>query len=167
MRDRVEQLKEALEENSDRLDEILKLLKKKTKYQCLSSDEEPEMTKKYVLDRSKTKKKRAASPSPDYSSDYSKSPSRKKKRCGQEISKDKFSRRRGQTGLEGEVKSGDDLLIVGVKTLEKIIEDGEDPLPCVKHLRMLAEKVSKNVYKVDSLCKYDSIVRKRAGLKGI
>ena len=32
---------------------------------------------------------------------------------------------------------------------------------------MLAEKVSKNVYKVDSLCKYDAVVRRRAGLKGV
>ena len=35
------------------------------------------------------------------------------------------------------MKTGDDLLLVGVKTVEKIIEEGEDPLPCVKHLRML------------------------------
>ena len=29
---------------------------------------------------------------------------------------------------------------------------------------MLTEKVAKNVYRVDSLCKYDAAVRKRAGL---
>ena len=32
---------------------------------------------------------------------------------------------------------------------------------------MLTEKVAKNVYKVDSLCKYDAAVRKRAGLVGV
>ena len=71
--------------------------------------------------------------------------------------------------LEGDdkVKTGDDLLLVGVKTVEKIIEEGGNPLPCVKHLRMLTEKVAKNVYKVDSLCKYDAAVCKRAGLEGV
>ena len=71
--------------------------------------------------------------------------------------------------MEGDdkVKTGDDLLLVGVKTVEKIIEDEDNPLPCVKHLRMLTEKVAKNVYKVDSLCKYDAAVRKRAGLVGV
>ena len=56
---------------------------------------------------------------------------------------------------------------MGVKAVERIIESGEDPLPCVKHLRMLAEKVLKNVYKVDSLCKYDAVVRKRVDVKGL
>ena len=58
-------------------------------------------------------------------------------------------------------------MLVCVKTVESVIEEGEDPLPCVKHLRMIAEKVSKNIYKVDSLCKYDSVARKRAGSKGV
>ena len=106
MRDRVEQLEEALEENSDRLDEILKLLKKKTKYQCSSSDEEPEMTKKYVRDRSKTTKNRAGSPSPITRQTIRRAPSpqavRKKMRPrnkqGQIFSKERTnrSRRRGQ-----------------------------------------------------------------------
>ena len=64
------------------------------------------------------------------------------------------------------MKTGDDLLLVGVKTVEKIIEEGDDPLPCTKHLKMLTEKVAKNVYTVDSLCKY-AAVRKRAGLLGV
>ena len=51
------------------------------------------------------------------------------------------------------MKTGDDLLFVAVKTVE--------------HLRKLTEKVAKNVYKVDSLCKYDAPVRKRAGLIGV
>ena len=37
----------------------------------------------------------------------------------------------------------------------------------LKHLRMLTEKVAKNVYKVDSLCKYEAAVCKRAGLVGV
>ena len=56
---------------------------------------------------------------------------------------------------------------MGVKTVGKIIEDEDDPLPCVKHLRMLTEKVAKSVYKIDSLCKYDATVCKRAGLVGV
>ena len=40
-----------------------------------------------------------------------------------------------------------------------------DPLPVVKHLRMLTEKVAKNVYTFYSLFKYDAAVHKRAGKK--
>ena len=78
----------------------------------------------------------------------------------------KYSRK---TFLEGEdkLKMGDYLLLVGVKTVEKIIKDGDDPLPCVKHLRMLTEKVTKKVYKVDRLCKYAAPVHKRASLVGV
>ena len=110
--------------------------------------------------------KRAPSPSLSSSSDESTcstSPEKEKKK------KDPAKRYLRKKFLEGDdkVKTGDDLLLVGVKTVEKIIEDGDNPIPCVKHLRMLTEKVAKNVYKVDSLCKYDAAVRKRAGLVGV
>ena len=42
LRERVEQLEEALEDNSGRLDEILKLLKGKDKYECSSSEDDGE-----------------------------------------------------------------------------------------------------------------------------
>ena len=94
---------------------------------------------------------RAPSPSLWSSSDESTcstSPEKEKKKKDQAK---KYSRK---IFLEGDdkVKTGDDLLLVGVKTVNKIIEDGDNPLPWVKHLRMLTEKVAKNVYKVDSLC---------------
>ena len=162
-------VEEALEENSERLDQILDLLKegKEINLPCVKAMDDETPKKPGRASRTKTKaKKRTPSPSLSSSSDESTcstSPEREKKK------KDPARRYERKKFLEGDdkVKTGDDLLLVGVKTVEKIIEDGDNPLPCVKHLRMLTEKVAKNVYKVDSLCKYDAAVRKRAGLEGV
>ena len=53
--------------------------------------------------------------------------------------------------------------------IKKLKKEGDvdDPLPCVKDLRMLTEKGEKNAYKLDSLCKYDAVVCKHAGKKGV
>ena len=162
-------MEEALEENNDRLDQILGLLKKEKEIHipCVKSSSDESTTKPERASRTKTKtKKRAPSPSLSSSSDESTcstSPEKEKKK------KDPAKRYSRKKFLEGDdkVKTGDDLILVGVKTVEKIIEDGDNPLPCVKHLRMLTEKVAKDVYKVDSLCKNDTAVRKRAGLEGV
>ena len=167
--ERVMAVEEALEENSDRLDQILGLLKKEKEINlpCVKSSEDEIPKKPERASRTKTKtKKRTPSPSLSSSSDESTcstSPEKERKK------KDPAKRYACKKFLEGDdkVKTGDDLLLVGVKTVEKIIEEGGNPLPCVKHLRMLTEKVAKNVYKVDSLCKYDAAVRKRAGLEGV
>ena len=162
-------VEEALKENSERLDQILGLLKKEKEINptCVKSSEDEIPKKPERASRTKTKtKKRTPSPSLSSSSDESTcstSPEKEKKK------KDPAKRYARKKSLEGDdkVKTGDDLLLVGVKTVEKIIEEGDDPLPCVKHLRMLTEKLAKNVYKVDSLCKYDAAVRKRAELVGV
>ena len=127
----VGQLEEALEDNSDRLDGILKILKKRTKYECSSSDEEPETTKIEVHGRSKTKQNREASPSPDYSSGEStcsKSPSRKKKDPAKKYLRKKF--------LEGEdkVKTGDDLFPVSTPLLLKRLFIAANPCTTAKVL---------------------------------
>ena len=167
--ERVMAVEEALEENSERLDQILELLKegKDINLPCVKSseDEIPKKPERASCTKAKTKK-RDPSPSLSSSSDESTcstSPEKEKKK------KDPAKRYARKKFLEGDdkVKTGDDLLLVGVKTIERIIEEGGNPLPCVKHLRMLTEKVAKNVYKVDSLCKYDAAVRKRAGLEGV
>ena len=162
-------VEEALEENSERLDQILELLKegKETNLPCVNPAADDTPMKPERASRTKAKnKKRDPSPSLSSSSDESTcstSPEKERKK------KDPAKRYARKTFLEGDdkVKTGDDLLLVGVKTVEKIIQEGGNPLPCVKHLRMLTEKVAKNVYKVDSLCKYDAAVRKRAGLEGV
>ena len=165
LRERVTYLEEALEANSDRLDEVLTILRKKEACRDSSIEVDDESTKKKRSSRVKARKQRDPSPSPSASSSdestCSRSPERKKKDPKKRYARKKF------LDPEEKIKSGDDLLLVGVKTIEKIIEDGDDPLPCVKHLRMLTEKVAKNVYKLDSLCKYDAVVRKRAGVKGV
>ena len=167
--ERVMAVEEALEDNSERLDQILDLLKegKKINLPCVKTMDDETTKKPERASRKKTKaKNRTPSPSLSSSSDESTcstSPEKERKM------KDPAKRYARKKFLEGDdkVKTGDDLLLVGVKTVEKIIEEGGNPLPCVKHLRMLTEKVAKNVYKVDSLCKYDAAVRKRAGLEGV
>ena len=166
--ERVMAVEEALEENSERLDQILELLKEgKDILPCVKPTADDMPMKPERASRKKTKaKNRTLSPSLSSSSDESTcstSPEKDRKK------KDPAKRYERKKFLEGDdkVKTGDDLLLVGVKTVERIIEEGGNPLPCVKHLRMLTEKVAKNVYKVDSLCKYDAAVRKRAGLEGV
>ena len=167
--ERVMAVEEALEDNSERLDQILDLLKEGNKINlpCVKAMDDETTKKPERASRKKTKaKNRTPSPSMSSSSDESTcstSPEKEKKK------KDPAKRYARKKFLEGDdkVKTGDDLLLVGVKNVEKIIEEGDNPLPCMKHLRMLTEKVAKNVYKVDSLCKYDAAVRKRAGLEGV
>ena len=166
LRDRVLAVEEALEENNDRLDQILGLLKKK-EIPCVNSSSSEDAAKPERASRTKVKrKKRAPSPSLSSLSDESTcSTSHEKEKKKKDPAK-KYSRKKSLEG-DDRVTAGDDLLLVGVKTVERIIQDGDDPLPYVKHLRMLTEKVAKNVYKVDSLCKYDAAVCKRAGLVGV
>ena len=155
-----------LEVNNDCLDQNLGLLKEKEKHiPCVNSSDDEYATKPERASRTKTKTKKRA-PSPSLSSSSVKSTcstspekEKKKKDPAKKYSRKKF--------LEGDDKVKTGGLLVGVKTVEKIIEDGDNPLPCVKHLRMLTKKVAKNVYKVDSLCKYDAAVRKRAVLVGV
>ena len=137
--ERVMAVEEALEENSEQLDQILGLLKeeKEINLPCVKSSKKPERASR----TKKKTKKRTPSPSPSSSSDESTcstSPEKEKKK------KDPAKRYARKKFLEGDdkVKTGDDLLLVGVKTVEKIIEEGGNPLPCVKHLRMLTEKSS-------------------------
>ena len=146
-------MEEALEENNDRLDQILGLLKKK-EVPCVKSSDEEDAAKPERVSSTKVKtKKRTPSPSLSSSSDeLTCSTSPEKKRKKKDPAK-KYSRKKFLEG-DDKVKTGDDLLLVGVKTVERIIEEGDDPFPCVKHLRMLTEKVTKNVYKKTVYKKY-------------
>ena len=118
LHDRVLAVEEALEENNDCLDQILGLLKKK-EVPCVNTSEGEDAAKPERASRTKTKtKKRAPSPSlssPSDASTCSTSPDKEKKKKdpGKKYSHKKF--------LEGDdkVKTGDDLLLVDVKTVEK------------------------------------------------
>ena len=112
LRDRVLAVEEGLEENNDRLDQILGLLKKK-EVPCVKSSSDEDAAKPERASRTKTKtKKRAPSPSLSSSSDESTcstSPGKEKKK------KDPAKKYSRKTFLEGDdkVKTRDDLLLVG------------------------------------------------------
>ena len=118
-------MEEALEGNNDCLDQILGLLKKEKNIPCVKSSSDEDATKPERASRTKTKtKKRALSPSLLSSSDESTcstSPEKEKEKKKKDPAK-KYSRKNFLEG-DDKVKTGDDLLLVGVKTVEKIIEE--------------------------------------------
>ena len=126
LRDRVLAVEEALEENNGHLNQILGLLKKKEE-PCVNSSGEEDAAKPGQVSHTKVKtKKRSPSPSLSSSDESTGSTSLEKEKKKKDPAK-KYPRRKFLEG-EDKVKMGDDLLLVGVKTVERIIEDGDDPL---------------------------------------
>ena len=64
------------------------------------------------------------------------------------------------------VDSFERVMMVIFKTLRQLLEANGDVRGVVRHGLALAEKASKDVYKVEAFTKYDESVRERAGLVG-
>ena len=64
-------------------------------------------------------------------------------------------------------KSVEDILLIGVKSIEKALTDKCDPLPVVRHVKFLAEKATKRMFEPVAFIKYDEAVRKRVNETGI
>ena len=64
-------------------------------------------------------------------------------------------------------KSVEDILLIGVKSIEKALTDKCDPVPVVRHEQFLAEKATKRMFEPVSFIKYDEAVRKRVNETGI
>ena len=64
-------------------------------------------------------------------------------------------------------KSVEDILLIGVKSIEKAVTDKCDPLPVVRHVKFLAEKATKRMFEPVAFIKYDEAVRKRVNETGI
>ena len=64
-------------------------------------------------------------------------------------------------------KSVEDILLIGVKSIEKALTDKCDPLPVVRHVKFLAEKATKRMFEPVAFIKYDEAVRKRVNESGI
>ena len=64
-------------------------------------------------------------------------------------------------------KSVEDILLIGVKSIEKALTDKCDPLPVVRHVKFLAEKATKHMFEPVAFIKYDEAVRKRVNETGI
>ena len=64
-------------------------------------------------------------------------------------------------------KSVEDIILIGVKSIEKALTDKCDPLPVVRHVKFLAEKATKRMFEPVAFIKYDEAVRKRVNETGI
>ena len=65
------------------------------------------------------------------------------------------------------VKSIKDILLIGIKTIKKVVSDKNDLSPIVKHVKFLAEKATKKMFEPVACMKYDEAVRTRVNSKGI
>ena len=64
-------------------------------------------------------------------------------------------------------KSVEDILLIGVKSIEKALTDKCDALPVVRHVKFLAEKATKHMFEPVAFIMYDEAVRKRVNETGI
>ena len=63
-------------------------------------------------------------------------------------------------------KRATEIVNVCVKTLEKVINEGGDPIPALKHLKFVSDKVSKGCFNFEAISGYDEAVRARVALEG-
>lgn len=69
---------------------------------------------------------------------------------------------------EGEVvNSFETVMLVGLRTVQFLVNEGSDPKPLYKHLEFMAKKASMCRYKFEAFVGYDVRVRERAGSMGI
>ena len=63
-------------------------------------------------------------------------------------------------------KRSSEIVHVRVKILEKVMNEGGDPVPTLKHLKFILDKLSKGCFNYDAISGYDEAVRSRVALKG-
>ena len=56
-------------------------------------------------------------------------------------------------------KTVEDILLIGIKTIEKMVTEKSDPLPVIRHVKFLAEKSTKKMFEPVAFVKYDEAVR--------
>ena len=55
-------------------------------------------------------------------------------------------------------KSVKDILLIGIKTIEKVVTEKADPLPVIRHVKFLAEKSTKKMFEPVAFIKYNEPV---------
>ena len=56
-------------------------------------------------------------------------------------------------------KSVEDILLIGINTIEKVVTEKSDPLPVIRHVKFLAEKSTKKMFEPVAFIKYDEAIR--------
>ena len=63
-------------------------------------------------------------------------------------------------------KRSEEIVQVCVKTVDRVISEGDDQIPALKHLKFVSEKVSKGCFDFEAVAGYDQAVRERVALDG-
>ena len=64
------------------------------------------------------------------------------------------------------VKRSEEIVHACVKTVDKVLNEGGDPLHAMRHLKFISEKVSKACFNFEAVAGYDQAVRDRVELEG-
>ena len=62
-------------------------------------------------------------------------------------------------------KFSEEIIHVSVKTVEKVLNEGGDPVPSMKHLKFVSEKVSKRCFNFEAVAGYNQAVGDRVALE--
>ena len=63
--------------------------------------------------------------------------------------------------------SVEDILLTEIKTVDKAVNDKNNPSPVLKHVRCITQKATKKMFKPVAYIKYDEAICERANGKGI
>ena len=61
----------------------------------------------------------------------------------------------------------EDVVFIGVETIEKVVNDKGDHAPLIRHVKYLAEKATNEMFEAQAYIKYNEVVRERAINKGV
>ena len=78
----------------------------------------------------------------------------------------KYFERKRFAPKDHKFKRASEIVHVCAKTLEKVINEGGDPVPALKHLKFVSDKVAKGCFNFEAISGYDEAVRARVALEG-
>ena len=78
----------------------------------------------------------------------------------------KYFERKRFAPKDHKFKRSTEIVHVCIRTLEKIINEGGDPIPASKHLKSVSDKVAKGCFNFKVISGYDDAVRAREALEG-
>ena len=78
----------------------------------------------------------------------------------------KYYERKRFAPKDHKFKRASEIVHICVKTLEKVTSEGGDPVPALKHLKFVSDKVAKGCFNFEAISGYDEAIRARVALEG-
>ena len=78
----------------------------------------------------------------------------------------KYFERKRFAPKDHKFKRSSEIVHVCVKTLEKVVNEGGDPIQALKHLKFISDKVAKGCFNFEAISGCDEAVRTRMALEG-